>query len=154
MTDFLLLLHKRRKSVTDSQHSIFFPPCSFRQAGTCAVLLFYNRSYAQQLRLEGTDLTFWDFDVNLIFCGVRKSKDITIKQAGLHLSVKFQNVDQNPTSLTEGEFYLSDRHPADGGIQDARVGIGAHFRHKTKPLSPANTVLLNLLPVGEKHEKH
>lgn len=48
------------------------------------------------------------------------------------------------------EFYLSDWHPADGGIQDSRVGIGAHFRHKTKPLSPANTVLLNLLSVGKK----
>lgn len=34
------------------------------------------------------------------------------------------------------------------------MGIGAHFRHKTKPLSPVNTVLLNLLPVGEKHKTH
>lgn len=33
------------------------------------------------------------------------------------------------------------------------MGIGAHFGHKTEPLSPANTVLLDLLS-GEKHTKH
>lgn len=49
-------------------------------------------------------------------------------------------------------FYLSDGHPADGGIQDAGVGVGAHFGHKTEPLPPANAVLLNLLSAeGERN---
>lgn len=51
------------------------------------------------------------------------------------------------------ESYLPDWHPADRRIQDSGVGIGAHFRHKTKPLPPANTVLLNLLPVGRKKQQ-
>lgn len=41
----------------------FFFPCALRQAGTCCVLLFYNRSYVQQLKLEGTEETFWGFDI-------------------------------------------------------------------------------------------
>lgn len=48
--------------------------------------------------------------------------------------------------------YLPDGHPADGGIQDAGVGVGAHFGHEAEPLSPADTVLLNLLP-AERRQK-
>lgn len=51
-------------------------------------------------------------------------------------------------------FHLSDGHPADGGIQDAGVGVGAHFGHEAEPLPPANTVLLNLLPEDVKRNSH
>lgn len=49
-----------------------------------------------------------------------------------------------------GTSYLPDRHPADRRIQNSGVGIGAHLGHKTEPLPPADTVLLDLLPVGRK----
>lgn len=43
--------------------------------------------------------------------------------------------------------YLPDGHPAHGRVQDSGVGVGAHLGHEGEPLPPADTVLLNLLPV-------
>lgn len=48
----------------------------------------------QQLQWEGTAATFWGFDVNLIFRGVRKPEDMAVKQPGLRLSAKSRKVDQ------------------------------------------------------------
>ncbi len=48
---------------------------------------------------------------------------------------------------------LTHRHSANAGVQDPRGRTGTHLTHKGELLSPANTVLLNLLPVERNRER-
>lgn len=55
------------------------------------------------------------------------------------------------TNVYNKETNLTHRHSANAGVQDPRGRTGTHLTHKGELLSPANTVLLNLLPV-ERHK--
>lgn len=46
--------------------------------------------------------------------------------------------------------YLPHRDTTHTGVQNARVGVGAHFAYKREPLPPANGVLVDFFSVGER----
>ena len=50
--------------------------------------------------------------------------------------------------------HLAHRHTEDAGVQQAGGRVGAHLTHEGEPLPPPHTVLLHLLPAGQRDSEH